>query len=129
MSTQGMFVVIEKERDKSKVLYKVVCGCDGEEEDLKQLAAEFKDLVTKGKWKLGEIPLKDLYRVTRRHIGCKSCLVAMDKKGCHYSGDEDNDIDEWYRKTFDNPTFNPRWESGLVGNLVTLVFDFDGNVC
>lgn len=123
MATQGMFVVIEKEGDKSKVLYKVVCGCDGMMEGLEKLSAEFKDLVTKGKWKLREIPLKDLYCVAGRHIGCKRCLVVMDGEGIHYSGDEDNDINEWYRKTFDNPSFNPRWESGLVGNSVTLVSD------
>lgn len=100
MATQGLVTVTVN----GEVTGKVIVGCDGYNAD---------DLVGKIEG-LGSTPtIDDLLSFARGvGFGCKDCLVVMDRNSAFiYSGEE---LDERYRRTFNDAKFNPRWELGTA---------------
>jgi hypothetical protein len=43
-------------------------------------------------------------------FGCMDCLIIINKDREFKMFDDK--LSNWYRDTFDNPEFNPRWECG-----------------
>lgn len=99
--TQGMITIISKET--REVLAKIIVGNDG------YLAPQVAKAIRAEKVKPDN--LERLYRLAADlKFGCGQCLVVIGKKGVRFHGDEK--LNRRYRKTFDNPNFNPRWKSG-----------------
>ena len=98
---------------RDEVLVKVIAGCDGAR------ARELGQVITN----LKVFDRDSIFDAARRvGLGCHQCLVVMDQDDVRYDGDEP--LDELYRNTFDDPNFNPRWESGLAD--IVLVLDVEG---
>lgn len=66
--------------------------------------------------------LQDIYDLALEiGFGCEDCLVVMDKDNIIFKGDEE--LDPLYREMFDNPSFNPRWKSGIADFVIILKID------
>lgn len=109
MATQGIVSV----RENGQVVFKVIAGCDGynavklarriEEENLRDIDAIYSAALDVD-------------------FGESCCLVVMDQVRARYD-DEPDALLPLYRKTFSNPRFNPRWESGLVEDDCVAIVD------
>ena len=107
VSTQGLISIM---KDKS-VIVKVICGCDGYNAKKVARIIEKRHLEK----------IQDIYDVALENgFGCSDCLVVMNKTDIVYKGDGDIDSHPLFRETFNNPSFNPRWECGSVENLVII---------
>lgn len=99
MATQGLVTVMKD----GKVICKIVAGDNG------YFAPQLAESIRQS-WPLlaGEI-----YNVARRvGFGCERCLVVMSETKVVRRFDEQ--LHRRYRRTFDQPAFNPRWEHGTV---------------
>jgi hypothetical protein len=107
MATQGLLSIVDK---ANKVKFKIVCGCNGS--NIKALAESVKKLFNDEK----PITATRLYIMADDHAcGCKDCLAVLSDTEVIYHGDGDDlEISESYRKTFNRPKFNPRWEVGTA---------------
>lgn len=116
--TQGILSVLERHGDPNndKVIYKIIAGCDGGSVNLQRLGSE---LLKRFKQK-GHLPnLEEIYRVARKHVGCEDCLVVMDSETALYKGE--GELSERYRKTFNSPSFNPRWKQGIADAVERII--------
>lgn len=109
MSTQAVVSV----RQGGVMSMKFVVGCNGMEAD--SFVAALKAL--------GRVPspAEGLEMATTHNLGCDGCLVLVTPTEiiCEDIGDEALDL---YRKTFNDPAFNPRWENGTAA--YTRIVDF-----
>lgn len=101
--TQGLVTILRS----GKVVMKAVAGCEGYE------GAKLTDAVVSGRIPL---TLDAVYGEARRiGFGSPDDLVV-------WTADDDlrafsDDLPPLYRPTFNQPRFNPRWESGFVYHL------------
>ncbi len=66
--------------------------------------------------------IKDIYIMALESgLGCKECLVVMDRENAIFEGDEN--MSPLYRETFDDPSFNPRWKRGTADIVTVLNID------
>lgn len=108
MATQAVVSLVRK----SHTFIKAICGCDGY--NAEKLAKIIKDN------KFDNI--KNIYKIALENkFGCRECLVVMDDKNVIFKGDEN--VGPLYRETFDNPSFNPRWKSGIADHVIILKID------
>lgn len=112
MGTQGLVTVMRG----NNVILKFICGCDGY--NAKKLASGLKGFVTTV-YNLEHFIDLEVIETLRElalgnDFGCRECLVVMNKDVAY---PEDEELSPLYRNTFDNPSFNPRWERGTVEYL------------
>lgn len=91
--TTGLVSVVFADR----VLLKIVVGCEG------QRAEYFSEALRHH----GEIPSRrDAYGMARRSgLGCKECLVVMDREGVEFKGE--GSVPPLYRRSFNRACFSP----------------------
>ncbi len=107
MTTQALISIMKN----GKVIIKIVAGCDGYNAD--KIAKIIKEK------NLEEI--QDIYDIALENgFGCSECLVVMNESNILHKGGNDINSHPLYRKTFNNPSFNPRWDCGSVENLVII---------
>jgi hypothetical protein len=118
MGTQATLAIVQK----GKVLLKVVCGCNGS--NILALAKSLKRHPTTDSKKI-------LERCLYHEVGCNSltngCLVIqcspiefLVPEGMDFElGPE---LDRW-KRTFNDPKFNPRWDNGTAS--YSIVVDID----
>lgn len=99
MATQGVVSIAKS----GQTIIKAICGCNGYQ------AQELVNAV-KGKH-CDTLTLRSVYDAAREvAFGCRNCLVVMDQEEIIFNGE----LPDLYRKTFDDPEFNPRWENGTA---------------
>lgn len=108
MATQGLISVVKK----GAVIMKVVAGIDGQR----------IRLVTRELRKKWPMTINEVYELAlSKRFGNHETLVVMtESKILHESeiicrGDEET-LDLYF-KTFNQPNFNPRWESGTADHI------------
>lgn len=108
MATQAIISIAKN----GHTFIKIICGCDGY--NAEKLANIIKDN------RLDKI--QDIYNVAlENNFGCRECLAVMNNDDIIYKGD--GEPSPLYRKTFDDPSFNPRWEFGTADNVIILKID------
>ena len=113
MGTQGVVSIIGENK---KVLYKIVVGCNGAKAP--KLAETLMKQKPHGIYRIYDV-------AKQHHFGCPSCLVVMDSQLAILGLDgDDNDLVDRYRNTFQDPTFNPRWDLGTAAYVE--IVDYDG---
>ena len=66
--------------------------------------------------------IQDIYKMAiENRFGCRECLVVMDNKNVVFKGGDE--LDPLYRETFNDPSFNPRWKSGITDIVIILKMD------
>lgn len=105
MSTQGLVTI----SDDRGVVAKIIAGCDGME--AAKIAAAVRNAHTASPEPFTAAQLLQL--ASAHGFGCKSCLIVMTRNEVAGEYGEE-ELDPRYRATFDQPLFNPRWESGQV---------------
>jgi hypothetical protein len=95
MATQGLVSVVRDD----KVILKVAVGCDGY-----RALALARRVIAEG------IETADALgkAAESEELGCSDCRVIMDTERTYFPVE----CHESYRKTFGEPFFNPRWDSG-----------------
>jgi hypothetical protein len=108
MGTQGLVTV----KSGEKVLMKVVAGCDGF--NAERFASRLK--------RVWPIKAEDVYNMASVYsFGEKSCLVVItDFEIYHRKPKGSERISPLYRKTFQDPLFNPRWKHGTADHVVVI---------
>lgn len=103
MATQGMVSVTKN----GATAIKIIAGCNGYN----------APLVGEAVRRLERIPtIEEAFEIATEHsFGSESCLVVMD--GTRHIFESDEALPDRYRETFDDPRFNPRWDSGEVEYL------------
>ncbi len=113
MGTQAVISLVKKDH----TFIKIISGCDG------QNSLKLAKTIRENKMK----NLQEIYDLAvETKFGCKDCLVVMNKDTIIYKGDKE--LDPLYRETFDNPSFNPRWDKGTADFVIVLQvssFDYD----
>lgn len=102
MATQGLLSIIDN--GTKEVLFKVVCGCNGYN------VLKLSDILSTSR-KEDFSAATILASAIESGVGCKDCLVVMDRKG---SVGVEEELNELYRGTFSDPIFNPRWKRGTA---------------
>jgi hypothetical protein len=102
MATQGLVSVVDL--DTNEVLFKVIAGCNGY--NAKKLS-ELLSVLPGRSMTISMI----IDMAKSATFGCDDCLVVMDRNS---SVCTEGDLHDRYRMTFNDPKFNPRWESGKV---------------
>lgn len=102
MATQGMVTV----QQRGKVIMKVIAGIDGDK--AQALATLMLDA-----WPM---TVDAVYHMALEiGFGSPESLVIMTANTVRFDGDED--LHPRYRDTFQEPRFNPRWESGICDHI------------
>jgi hypothetical protein len=112
MTTQAVISLVKKDH----TFIKIVCGCNGH--NAEKLVKIIKDC------QLEKIQnkIKDIYKIALENkFGCRECLVVMDNENIVFKGHDE--LEPLYRETFDNPSFNPRWKSGMADSTTILKID------
>ena len=66
--------------------------------------------------------IQDIYKMAiENRFGCRECLVVMDNKNVVFKGGDE--LGPLYRETFNDPSFNPRWKSGIADIVIILKMD------
>lgn len=108
MTTQAIISLMKKGR----VFIKIICGCNGHRTE------KFVDIIKDGQPE----KIQDIYKIAiENNFGCRECLVVMDDKNVVFKGDEE--LGPLYREKFDDPLFNPRWNSGMADIISVLKID------
>lgn len=108
MATQAIISLMKKGR----VSIKIVCGCNGY--NVEKLIEIIKDIQPE--------KIQDIYKIALENkFGCRECLVVMDDKNVVFKGD--GYVGPLYRETFNDPSFNPRWKSGIAEYVIILKID------
>lgn len=113
MGTQGVVSVVKG----GKVVVKAIAGCNGMQAG--RLAVFIRDVIYQDR-------PPTVYQMARQvRFGCADCLVVMGPKSVETRTQlsEDESSSPLYRRTFDDPQFNPRWERGTAEYV--LVVDLD----
>lgn len=105
MATQGLVTV----KSHDTVVMKIVAGINGYN------AQEVADKIKKS-WPLSTEAAYEIAKMIG--FGSTECLVVMSASEIKYDGGEE--IDPRYRKTFNQPEFNPRWERGTADYVVII---------
>lgn len=109
MATNGIVSVTVN----SEVIAKAVAGCNGFN------APRLADHIRKNNLRTA----REIDNACRRvSFGCNDCRVIMDRNATITRSDGNLPLPSRYRHTFDDPTFNPRWERGTAAytEIVTL---------
>lgn len=106
MATQGLISILNSD---GSVKQKVVIGCDG---------YRVNDAAQRVLQENAQ-SLEEVYEAAAQEVGCQQCLIVMDAEREIYRGEDDEDR-PLYRKTFNDPNFNPRWENGTVYHKVVI---------
>ncbi len=105
MATQGIISIVENNR----TVIKIICGCNGYN------AEKLAEIIKNSKFE----KIQDMYDIAiKNKFGCRDCLVVMDSDNIIFKGD--GDICPLYRKKFDDPSFNPRWNNGSADYVIIL---------
>jgi hypothetical protein len=116
MATHGIVSVIKD----GVVILKVIAGCNGwlasKLANQLKLAGNFDDLESIFKMALAI------------EFGSLETLVVMNAVTTFFSVNHSEEPSPLYRKTFYNPRFNPRWESGMVEDDCLAIFDINEGV-
>lgn len=108
MTTQAVISIVKS----GHTFIKIVCGCEGYNSEKLAKIIEDKRLDN----------IQNIYNVALENkFGCRYCLVVMDDNDMIFKGDEKPS--SLYRKTFDNPSFNPRWKCGIADDVIILKAD------
>jgi hypothetical protein len=98
---------------KGHTVIKIVCGCNGY--NAEKLVKIIKDIQPE--------KIQYIYKIAlENRFGCRECLVVMDNENIVFKGG-DEELGQLYRETFDNPSFNPRWNSGIADIVTILKID------
>lgn len=126
MATNGLLTIVKG----GKVWAKIVCGCEGHQENVERVAEIIRNRFsaeknTKTPWK--SISATDLREYALEgDMGCLDCLVAIvrlsAKRKC-FTTAHSADLNPRYIETFDLPYFNPRWDCGVASGTVLLDLD------
>lgn len=111
MTTQAIISIMKN----GHTFIKVVCGCNGYSAE--KLAKIIEDNRLEN--------IKDIYKeALENKFGCEECLVVMNSDDIVFKEGEELEPSfvESYRKTFDNPSFNPRWKNGTADYIIVLKF-------
>lgn len=104
MLTQGLVAVTQN----GHTLLKVVCGCNGN--NAAALARHIRERNLRS--------VEEIYQAAlAMEFGCPRCLIVFTQDDAMSAGRE---IPPQYRKNFDRPDFNPRWDIGKYENRVQL---------
>jgi hypothetical protein len=116
MATHGIVSVIKD----GVVILKVIAGCNGwlasKLANQLKLAGNYDDL---------ESIFKKALAI---EFGSLETLVVMNAVTTFFSVNYSEEPSPLYRKTFNNPRFNPRWESGMVEEDCLAIFDINEGV-
>ncbi len=105
MGTQAVLSVVDRQ---GKVKVKLVSGCNGFK--VKDVKKKLKELMKSGH----TIDYQTVYNTAYDcELGCDKCLIVM-SPNIHIVPDFLEFLPEGYRKTFDQPEFNPRWDRGTA---------------
>lgn len=97
--TQGL-VTVQK---NGKVVMKIVAGNDGQQ----------AKVVAKAIRKRWPVDIDAAYRLAlSKGFGSVQSLVVI--TGSHHRYDGDDKLGPLYRRTFNQPKFNPRWAAGIA---------------
>lgn len=104
MGTQGLIAIV----DGGQTILKAVCGCDGcNAEKLARKIATYGVL---------RADFNIVYEFAELvGFGCPDCLIVWSRGGMRWKAGYDLPARYW--ETFDNPTFNPRWEQGTASHV------------
>ena len=107
MATQGIRSIVDK---NGNTVYKIIVGCSGNKETVDRVINKLKEQET--------LDISKVYAIALLNkLGCRDCLIVMDKSELLYKGrDCDSDF-SLYFTTFNNPVFNPRWKYGTVDTI------------
>jgi len=113
MTTQAIISIVKN----GHTIVKIISGCGGY--NAEKLAEIIKsDQPDK---------IQDIYDIAlKNRFGCKDCLVVMNKNETVYKGD--GHVGPLYHKTFDDPSFNPRWTYGTAEYVIILKVDNSGEI-
>lgn len=104
MLTQGLVSVT----CNGHTLVKAVCGCNGNRAELLAQHIRERNLTS----------VEEIYQAARMvGFGCPACLTVFTQSDAMSAGGE---IPQRYRKNFDQPDFNPRWDIGKYDNRIQL---------
>ncbi len=111
MATQGLVTI----RKAGAVVMKFVAGSDG------QHAEKLAQWLNTHGVPATLIEAQEL--ALARNFGSRDTLVVVDTDLVRYQDDEYPDLPEQeslYRKTFEDPAFNPRWSLGIADYTVII---------
>lgn len=109
LMTQGLLVLVKA----SRTVLKAVAGCNGYH------AIDLARLICQQQLRSPQSIYEAALMVD---FGCEDCLIVYDRtRVC--ASDNIGDLPERYARTFDEPTFNPRWHYGTADH--TIVIDID----
>ncbi len=96
---------------------KIIAGCDGRRAEI--VTKILHHYMLSG----AQLSLKDIYNISRDGgLGCKECLIVMSNNEIIYKGEDENTFDD-YKKTFDDPSYNPRTNQRNIGYLYIIPMD------
>lgn len=105
MGTQAVVSVVSN----GETIAKAVAGCDG------QNAPKLAEAIAEGRL----VRARAIFDAARKvGFGCEQCLAVLDSVGVAYEGEEQ--LPQAYRATFDDPRWNPRWDSGLAEHVLVI---------
>lgn len=108
MATQAIISLVKN----GHTFIKIICGCNGY--NAEKLVKTIKNSRPDN--------IQDIYKMALENkFGCEDSLVVMDSDNIIFNGDES--VGPLYRKTFDNPSFNPRWDIGTAEIVIILKID------
>jgi hypothetical protein len=99
-----------------KVVAKAVAGCNGFK--ARHLAESVRSAADAD-------PQAVYWMARQAGFGCEDCLVVQGPAGAAVGIDIDGEEYDRYRRTFDDPRFNPRWEYGTAEYVEVVELDDD----
>lgn len=105
MATQGLVTVVSNK----KVFMKVVVGCEGY--NARKVASRLKK-----DWPVSADKAHEI--ASKAQFGCEECRVVITRSKIVIKGD--HSVSPLYRKTFQKPKFNPRWNRGTAYHTVVI---------
>ncbi len=115
VATQGLITLLDLQ---GRVVRKVVAGDNGM--GVPRLAKLLGETTE-------PLSAPDLYKLAKRHIGCKDCLVIQGPAAsdAYYDGAkiDADDLDAvlpLFRQHYDDPNFNPRWAHGTADHVAVI---------
>jgi hypothetical protein len=103
LATQGVVSI----RQRGKVVMKLIAGSNGDR--AVRVATAMRNAIA--------LPTsQEAYDLANRcGFGHVSDLVVMTETEVVFYGDDE--LPDLYRRTFDDPTYNPRWERGIADHV------------
>ncbi|MFH1367239.1 MAG: hypothetical protein ABIH38_04640 [Patescibacteria group bacterium] len=105
MATQGLVTVVHA----GKVVMKIVVGSNG-------MKAQTLAKRVKNAW---PVSAEKAYEIAvETGFGCQNCRVVITPTRTLFYGD--GGLRPLYRKTFQQPCFNPRWKYGTADHIIVI---------